>query len=57
MSRCCAKPTHAAMAQPPSTSGVVVPQEAMESHPPLEGEGRLAVLTGYIGNRIDRRHG
>src|SRR5262249_35575328 len=26
-------------------------------HPPLEGEGEKRVLTGYMGDRIDRRHG
>ena len=42
MSRCCAKPTHAATAQPPSTSGVAVPRFAAMEFLPSPGGGGSA---------------
>jgi len=49
MSRCCAKPPHAATAQPPSTSGVTVPQEAMKLILPWRGRIDAREARGEVG--------
>ena len=35
----------------------IPPRVRDDREPPLRWDGTAGVLTGYIGNRIDRRHG